>query len=66
MSAASRGNGAPQAFRPKGDTKAGTKAGSAASAADAEKKPRRVILISRFPEFCGTIRNQEQPANFAA
>src|ERR1019366_2046411 len=43
---ASRGNGAPHASAPK--------AGAAASAADADRKSRRVIVMSWFPELCRT------------
>jgi hypothetical protein len=40
---ASRGNGAPQAQ--------GARPAKTANAADADKKSRRVVVISWFPEF---------------
>jgi hypothetical protein len=48
---ASRGNGALHA--------APLAAEPAANAADAERKPRRVIVMSWFPKFCGTRRKIE-------
>jgi hypothetical protein len=50
---ASRGKGAAVARR----------TGAAAMAADADRKLRRVIVMSWFPGTCG---EREQPANFAA
>ncbi|MGY4628428.1 hypothetical protein ACVWY3_006184 [Bradyrhizobium sp. USDA 4486] len=54
---ASRGSGAAVA------RESGIKTGIAAKAADAERKPRRVIVMSWFPGTCG---EREQPANLAA